>query len=418
MRNKVFTTLFYCFLLSACAAAPETASTTQTAAATAAANVEAGSIAAVETPEPLVLTVWIPDTFAGPSAAQSHKLLEDQITAFESSHPGLDVAVRYKNIRPSQGMSDLLSTTYRVAPALLPDLVLLDQADMESSAVKGMILPLDGLAEIASRNRLLPSFMSPAVIQGSSFALPAVGDALLLLNDQPGSSENTWQAIQNRGERVAAGLNDADGTLFVALYLAQGGRLLDASNRPNVDAAALKDVLTFIRQSGSARVFTDLSLHAGWVESAQEYAAGDANVQVNWYSYADTVSMDGQQISALPGISDTPATLVTGWYWASANQAASHAEARGLLLAALTEPGFASPWCFTSGYLPVSQDSWPSLLPGQSTLPTILSSARALPDSALLATVGPILREAAVRAMTTTDDIDEIAASVIERINQ
>lgn len=418
MHKVVLIPLIFCLLLSACGTAinrgNELPSTTQE-------NIilpDAGSTPDPGEPERVMLTVWMPDTFPGQSVSRSQKMLEDQILLFVSSHPGIEVDLRYKNIQTSQGMTELLSTTYRVAPALLPDLVLLTQTEMESAAIKGMIVPMDGLGEIATKNHLLPPFLAPGMIQGSSFALPAAGDALLLFNDSPVTGENSWQAIQTRSSRVAAGLNDVDGTLFIALYLSMGGSLLDADNRPYIDPEILKEVLTFIREMGNTHTFTETSLHSGWMEGAIAFSAGDVSSQVNWYSLLGDQKPATLQINALPGISETPATLASGWYWAGANTNPLHTEARGALLEALTDPTFASPWSMVAGNLPVSSEGWPVLPEEPAALPAILAAARALPDSALLATVGPVFREAAMSALTTSDSIDEIVSFATERINQ
>jgi len=418
MHRVVNVLLIFGLLLSACGTAIKTGGEIPSNQPESTILPEAGITPISGELQQVVLTVWMPDTFPGHSISWSQKMLEDQILLFVSSHPGVEVDLRFKNIQTSQGMTELLSTTYLVAPSLLPDLALLTQSEMESAAIKGMIIPMDGLGEVAAKNKLLPPFLAPSMIQGSSFALPAAGDALLLLSEYPLPGENSWQSIQTYGNRVAAGLNDVDGTLFIALYLSMGGSLLDSDNRPYIDPVILKEVLTSIRQMWNSHTFTETSLHSGWMEGAQTFNAGEVASQVNWYSLLGDQQPERLQINSLPGISATPATLATGWYWAAANTNPLHFEARRALLEALTDPTFASPWSMGSGYLPVSDQGWPVLPEEQAALTAILAAARSLPDSSLLATVGPVFREAALSALTSSKNIDEIVSFATERINQ
>ena len=78
---------------------------------------------------------------------------------------------------------ELLNTTSRVAPSILPDIVLLDRKDMEIAALKGLLVPMDAYLMDGIENESLPGFISLGRLQGSLFGLPAAGDVLLLVGN-------------------------------------------------------------------------------------------------------------------------------------------------------------------------------------------------------------------------------------------
>jgi len=370
--------------------------------------------------KPVTLILWVPDDFAVSSGEQVQKLLIDRLDAFEIDHPGISIDLRFKNVKQEENMMDLLNTANRVAPSVLPDVILLNRSDMETAAIKGLLIPFDNFQAGAEIKGIFPGFADPGNIQGSTFGVPAAGDGLFVIdNEFSRETLPSWKEILSSTLKIGVNLNDPNATVFIALYLSAGGQLTDENGKPHLDQDIFIQFLTFIRETRIQSAFPNWSLLASdWTEVSKRFENGESDMEINWYSSTIKNGLDRYTYHALPGLSDSSATNLSGWYWSIANPAPDRPSIRMELLSFLSQPVFASPWSYTAGYLPVSNQEWPIFDSSSTELQAVLDSAKPLPDTSITITVGPVIRDAAIRAYTTSDNIDEIAASAIARINQ
>jgi hypothetical protein len=370
--------------------------------------------------KPVTIILWVPDDFAVSSSEQVQKLLIDRLDAFEIDHPGTSIDLRFKNVKQKESMMDLLNTDNRVAPSVLPDVILLNRSDMETAAIKGLLVPFDNFPAGADIKGIFPGFADPGKLQGSTFGVPAAGDGLFVIYKKfSGEQLPAWKEILNSSLKIGVNLNDPNATIFIALYLSAGGELTDENGKPHLDPAIFTQFLNFIRETRIQSTFPDWALLASdWTEVTKRFENGESDMEINWYSSTIKNGLDQYTYHALPGLADSSATVLSGWYWSIANPALDRPAIRMELLSFLSQPVFASSWSNTAGYLPVSNQEWPIFGSSSTELQAILDSAKPLPDTSITITVGPVIRDAAIRAYTTNDNIDEIAASAIARINQ
>ena len=291
---------------------------------------------------------------------------------------------------------------------------------METAALKGLLVPFDGLLVNAERVEIFSSYEFLGKLQGSNFGIPAAGDALIVVGtDIEQEPILTWEDIETLDLRVGANLNDQDATVFTALYQSAGGTLVDANGKPYLDKDALLQLLKLMRETRGQSVFPDWSLQVSdWTELSKRFNAGQIDLEVNWYSNTRKTSASAYVYQAIPGLSDIPASTLTGWYWAIANPDPEKLSYTKELLTFLSQPVFSSTWSYTAGYLPVSKLQWPISDYRMQTLQSILASGQALPETSVRITTGPVIRDAAIRAYSTRDDLEEIAAAAIARVNQ
>lgn len=370
--------------------------------------------------QPVTLTLWIPDNFAINSSEQVQKLLDDRLATFVKANPDIKVDLRFKNIGSKDNMMELLNTTSRVAPSILPDIVLLDRKDMEIAALKGLLVPMDAYLMDGIENESLPGFISLGRLQGSLFGLPAAGDVLLLVGNQDNKLPiSSWQDISNLGMNVGTNFSDPDSITSISLYLSAGGRLIDASGKPHIDPEALIQLINMIRITRVYSVFPEWSvLSTDRNEVTRHFMDGDTDLEINWYSSIPDSNIDQYSYRPVPGLTEKSASTLTGWYWSVANPAPERQAASKQLLTFLYQPIFASTWSDTAGYLPVTSQHWPQTDVRFQSLQSILNSAEPLPDQSIMITLGPVIRDAVIRAYSTNDAVEEITASAIARINQ
>jgi ABC-type glycerol-3-phosphate transport system substrate-binding protein len=372
------------------------------------------------TDQSITLTLWIPDDFAVNSREQVQKLLNDRVVSFTNTNPNIKVDLRYKNIGPQENMMELLNSTSRVAPSILPDVVLLNRNDMEIAALKGLLVPLDGYLANGIENEAYPGFISLGRLQGSIFGLPAAGDVLLLVGNQDRNLPvQTWQDFITSGLKIGTNFSDPGSIASVSLYLSAGGLLVDSAGKPHLDQEALTHLITTIRNTREHSVFPEWTiLSSDWMEVSKHFRDGDTDFEINWYSSTRDVNSGSYSYQDLPGLVDKSASTLNGWYWSVANPAPERLSTCKELLAYLYQPVFAAIWSDTAGYLPVSSQQWPQNDVMHQNLQSILNSAEPLPDTSIMITVGPVIRDAVIRAYTTYDPIEEITAAAITRINQ
>ena len=370
--------------------------------------------------EPISLTIWVPDDFAIKSNEQVQNLLVDRLKTFEQANSGISIDIRFKNVKNQENMMELLNTTSRVAPSILPDIVLLNRNDMETAALKGLLIPIDDAAAVNNLPQIFSGFEALGKVQGSIFGVPAAGDVLLILSKDGGEgSVSSWEEILDSDSLLGANLNDPNGTFFLALYQSAGGKLTDEKGKPYLDQDALTKLLVFVRDAKTGGTFTSWSLLVSdWMEVSKRFESGEGDLEVNWFSHSNRTVNDKVNYYAIPGLAENKASMLTGWYWASVNPAPESQAATNELLSFLSQPVFASTWSSTAGYLPVSNQMWPVTDYDMTTLQEIMNTAQPLPETSILITVGPVIRDSAMRAFSTKDDIEEIVISALARINQ
>ena len=95
--------------------------------------------------EPMIVTLelWLPQELAPYGVEPGAALLAQQLDDFSEAYPDLQVDVLVKKARGRGGLLDFLRTARDAAPAVLPDVVVLDAAELETAARSGLIRPLD-----------------------------------------------------------------------------------------------------------------------------------------------------------------------------------------------------------------------------------------------------------------------------------
>ena len=123
------------------------------------------------------------------------------------------------------GLLDALTATNAAAPGALPSLILLNRQDMETAALKGLILPLDDMTAVMGSTDWYPYAQDLARLQGSIFGLPFAGDALALVYRPVRfpSPPKSWNG--NPGRQRAIAISCRPETRLALQMLLSTGRL-------------------------------------------------------------------------------------------------------------------------------------------------------------------------------------------------
>ena len=93
---------------------------------------------------PRTLRIWLPPQFDPAAETPASALLQERLDEFVARRPGLQIEVRIK----AESMLNPLTATQAAAASIMPDLVALSRADLESATAQGLLHPLDGLTTL------------------------------------------------------------------------------------------------------------------------------------------------------------------------------------------------------------------------------------------------------------------------------
>ncbi len=337
---------------------------------------------------PLVVTLnlWLPEDLSPYGEDPAASLLLQRLEEFRQAYPGLQVQVTVKRAEGRGGLLDFLRTASAAAPAVLPDLVVLDVDDFRVAAQAGLVQPLDGLLLDELLADGFPFAGELGQVGGQAMGLPLAVDlehaayAPALVGEMPVS----WTAVLSLSAPFAFPAAGQDGRIAdatLAQYLGAGGRLTDGQGNPQLEAEPLTAVLDFYARASAAGVVSPtvvLSLadaDACWA-LLQNGQAGVAVVDAHRFW---TERLPGLAPAPLPSRDGRPVALVTGgWLLAVVTSDPQRQQQAMGLMEWLLEPSFAAAWTEALGYLPAGRGAlaaWAVTGAERDTLAAVLESA-------------------------------------------
>lgn len=156
------------------------------------------------------LTVWVPASFLAAPVATSQvittearaledaavALLADVLARFAQQHPDVHVQVAIKAEEGPASLFNYLRSAQRVAPAILPDLLLMEADQLRPLLELGMLSPLP-LAELANPALIYPFARAAATVDEENYGVPYFADLLHLVYNRQLLTEPpaSWGAL-------------------------------------------------------------------------------------------------------------------------------------------------------------------------------------------------------------------------------
>lgn len=371
------------------------------------------------TPTP-TLVVWLPPEFDPAGGTPAGALLGKRLDEFARLNK-VEVRVRIKASSGPGGLFDSLSAASAAAPLALPSIIALPRGDLETAALKGLISPLDGVSQVIEQADWYAYARELARVEGATFDLPFAGDALVLAY-RPTALTGTftdWSTAVRVNQPVGFAAGDPQALFVLLLYQSAGGVLENAQQRPTLQPEALSRALQILADGEQRNVFPYwLSQYETNGQVWQAYRDGRVNALVTWSSnYLAALPPDTTAVP-LPMVDDTALTLATGWGWAVADPLPERRALNVKLVEFLTDPDFLAAWSEQAGVLPTR----PSSLAGWSNqslknfLDPVAKAAHARPSADQLASLGPVLKEAALKVLKHESDVTQAAKAASEKL--
>jgi ABC-type glycerol-3-phosphate transport system substrate-binding protein len=373
-------------------------------------------------PEQTTIRLWVPPQFDPAGDNPAARLFQARLDEYIDLNPGVQVEVRVKAATGTGGILASLTATNAAAPLAVPDLVALRREDLESAAIKGLVIPLDGLTTAFEDPDWLAYAIELSSIEENLFGLPFAGDGMIMIYrpSQIGDPPADLATALQLGEVLTFPAASPRALFPLALYLASGGQIEDAEQRPILDAPQLTRVLTFFQEAEQVGLLPFwLTQYESFPQALDAFRDNRAQMAISWASTfladppIDTVA------AVLPTLDGTPYTIADGWVWALTSPHEEHQVASLLLAEFLTDSKFLTSWSQAGGYLPTrpsSLEGWPAS-PLRDLIVQFTESARIIPSTDVLTTIGPTLQEATILVLKQEEDPAVAAQLAKDKVN-
>lgn len=353
--------------LAACTTPPPAASPTPTPTGTpvgapAGSTQPSGVTPAPAQPKPLVL--WLPDWMAQVTEASSG-LLRQSVEDF-GAEQGIETEIIVKTSANEGGLLDFLVVSQPVAPAILPDIIVLPLDGAEIAATKGLLQPLDDLIDPALSADLFPFAQAVARTDQGWYAVPFVASVEHLAFQPSAISDPplNWVILfetQATYAFPAAGPESRLPDAILIHYLST----VKAGEDPVRNEAALRRLLSFYQTARAAALLDGSTAQAGTPADTWPRVLQGAVVM------ADTTSQlwlrDRQQATLLrpgpiPTADSSPRYIAHGWAFAIVTADENRQAMCARLIERLLAPDFLASWSLVAHYLPTRRSAlaaWP-----------------------------------------------------------
>jgi maltose-binding protein MalE len=198
----------------------------------------------------VTLELWLPEELDPYGSQAGADTLARQLDEFSDAYPDVQVEVTVKIAHGRGGLLDFLRTARDAAPSVMPDLIVLDATELETSVGLGLIQPLDNLLPPDVLAERFPFAAELGTVDGQTvgFVIGADMQHLAYRPSQLNSPPISWRQdffppVSFLFPAGGRGRPIDDATLIQ--YLAAGGRLTDAEGNPSLDEDVLESVLSF-----------------------------------------------------------------------------------------------------------------------------------------------------------------------------
>lgn len=373
----------------------------------------------------VTLTIWLPEELSPYGEGTGADLLATRLADFGAAHPDLQVQAIVKKSHGRGGLLHFLQTASVAAPSVLPDLVVLDEADLRVAAHDGLLQPLEGLIPPDLEADLFPFAVGLGRVGESTFGLPLAAELQHLAYSPASLSAPpvSWNEVLSAGLPLffpAAGRNGiADDFTFIQ-YLGAGGRLMDKEGNPTLEEEPLAAVLDFYAQATATGIISPIvALSTGSAEECWARFQEEGGLTVVDSQYFWTEGEKVAEPGPIPTRDGRPIALAEGWVLALVTANPEQQQQAMALAAWLLDPGWYGTWTQSTGYLPVTRNGlagWTVSVERREVLGGILAGAREPLPQPLRERLGPLLQMALEAVLRGRQTPAEAAARAVQSL--
>jgi len=325
------------------------------------------------TADAVELTLWTP-TFFNPDPEGSNAasdILRDAYVNFEATHPNVSVNVEPKSEQGGATLYEYISSAYKVAPSILPDIIMLDSQQLWAIADLGLIPPLSA-EEVTALDDVYPFAQEAVAYKDNIYGIPYVANILHTVQVRTGAADvdvasipSTWSALFESNVPYffpAGGRNGRGNDTLLLQYVGAGGEL--TNDKSLMNSTALVDVLEFVSQGIKRQLIPRNVIDFSDVDSAW---LSLGTTQRGFVEISSTLYLQqrpligGSSFSATPTKSGERVTIGRVWAFAILSQEPERRALALELIDKLAAPAVLGPWGLSASRLPVHRaalNSW------------------------------------------------------------
>lgn len=324
------------------------------------------------TPPKFSLQVWLPpDTIL--SSVEAERMWQQQLEAFGVSHPDVEIEVKTKHLTEPGGIFSYLRTGRRVAPSILPDVILMPSVLLEGAVDEGLVYPL---VEPVTTDSIYPALAEMGRVDGTMVGFPfaifsmhhvvlACTEPLCDTADLTPSFPSRWDEAIALPEARLSLAQTGYVDLTLQLYLSGlGASLTDETASLTFDERILLKALGRMRAGQIADFIPEETVGVSAEESWRLFTDSESNI-----TFVNAVDLLAQEdlpptmaFDLLPGLDAPALPLVQGWVWAISTPIAARQSLSAELITHLTNDANLGAWSQTANVLPTTAGAfafWP-----------------------------------------------------------
>ncbi len=382
-------------------------------------------------PTPIITTLelWLPEELDPYGEGEGSDVLARQLSNFSDSYPNLQVDVVVKKAHGRGGLIDFMRTAREAVPSVLPDLVVVDAADLATVAGSGLIQPLDDFLAPSAADDRFPFATTMGKVEGQIVGSVLGADMQHLAYRQAlfDAPPLTWSEVISarvQGQPVsfmfpAGGYDGRINDATLIQYLGAGGKLADAEGNPTLDEEVLVDVLDFYTRCITntvivpTQVLTATHVDQVW-ELFKEGEGGMTAVRASryWLEADETMAA-----APMPTKDGQPISIARGWALAIVTDDPERQDLAMQLVDWLTAPDRNASWTQAAGYLPATRSAlrlWSVSEKERTVLRELLEAAMPPPRPLVMETIGPPMQQALAAILHGHASPREAAADAVE----
>jgi len=381
-------------------------------------------------PAVITLTLWTAPNYSPQAEGAAGETMGHLLAAFNETQQDIQIEYTLKKPQGKGGLLDFLLTASSVAPAVLPDLILLEPHALRDAASAELLQPLDDLLPLSLQEDIFPFALEAGRFEGQLQGLQFETDALHLLynTNKMDAPPLTWTDVLTNPETKYLFPAGSPGGLtsdsFLIHYLGTGARLFDEAGQLALDKEAMTAVLNYyaagIESGVVPTTVLELESTADAWSTYLEAKVAMTEIEASHY-LANRHLLNNTTYAAIPGQNGPAPTVSQGWMIAIVTQDQYRAKAASRFIEWWLGSENNADWNLAAGTLPVRRAAYHGL--GQQDpywgfIAELLETARPYPLAAVYREVSAAWQIALVAVLNGEQTPEAAAAQVMDALGQ
>lgn len=376
----------------------------------------------------ITLTLWTTEAFSPTGVITSGRMLAEQLGQFEAAQNNLNVKIVLKKPYGSGGMLSFLRTSRAAAPSVLPDLAILDAAELRQAALQGLTQPMEEVVDPSFYDDLYPFAQKVSLYDGHVVGIPftASSEHFIYNTNLLTNTPLLWSDVLSSSAKYifpAGGDGGAVNDAFLVQYFALGGRFSDPDGKPVLDESVVREVLDYYHRGRQAGVFPPSILKFQSPDDCWSvYTSGQAamsHVSAGRF-LSNRKQLKSTTFTPIPTEDGSVVSVAHSWVFILVTNDPARQQMAARLLEWLLEPERNATWNLAAGTMPPSRnamsiltksgDNYFVFMEGQ------LAGARPYPDNPKYPEISHALQKAVEEVLTNTATPEEATKEVIASV--